>query len=431
MDHAAMCAKIDGLGLPLVLCRSKSGGGHFFAFMEAPVHADTLRSRLAEWTALLGFASSTEQFPKQSERFDATDVGSWINLPYFGARETTRYGFKEGKPLALEDFLTYAESKRVPPDIMQKEWTPPAEDTLFPDGPPCLQILEKQGKFVDGTKNLGMMAVTTYHQKANPDHWVDKVVEYNQIIGGVENDELQNIIKSYRRKEYNYGCKKAPINSVCQRKACLLRKFGVSGGEGSGDEAIVEIGNITRYDHGPDDPEWGLELNGRRIVVSNGELASKDKFNLVCLARLSLLPVRQSQPRWTAYVATLVQGAEIVPAPEDAGPTGQFLEWIRSFCSDLPPAENWDGILNGCPYHEEGKTYFRSHDLFQYLDSRRVKYKDVQWVWRTLRSGGATKAQKTLRGQNNINLWCIETPEKPGGHAPSSDVPDFSTKEPF
>lgn len=84
LDHAAMEAKVRKLGLPLVLCRSKSGGGHLYLFTSEPVPAAVMRDRLTACLPLLGLKADTEIFPKQTERLNETDLGNWINLPYYG-----------------------------------------------------------------------------------------------------------------------------------------------------------------------------------------------------------------------------------------------------------------------------------------------------------------------------------------------------------
>lgn len=131
MDHKKASARIEELGLPLVLCRSKSGGGHFYCFVTSPVPAAVMRARLEEWTAVLGMSDTTEQFPKQAERYNESDIGNWINLPYFDAEKTSRYAFRGGREIGLLEFLDYAESMRQTPDQMGLSAGPSNDETLF------------------------------------------------------------------------------------------------------------------------------------------------------------------------------------------------------------------------------------------------------------------------------------------------------------
>ena len=65
-DHKKLLNKIKLLKLPLVLCRSKSGGAHIFLFSKTFIEAKIMRDKLFEIRAILGFANA-EVFPKQIE----------------------------------------------------------------------------------------------------------------------------------------------------------------------------------------------------------------------------------------------------------------------------------------------------------------------------------------------------------------------------
>ena len=54
--------------LPLILCRTKSGGAHLYLFAKEPISAIIFREKLFEFSLALGH-SSTEIFPKQIEGF--------------------------------------------------------------------------------------------------------------------------------------------------------------------------------------------------------------------------------------------------------------------------------------------------------------------------------------------------------------------------
>lgn len=100
--------KINNHQLPLVLCRSKSGGAHLYAFFASPEPAEDVVSKINEWSSLLGVGGA-EIFPKQTHRGGPSDVGNWINLPYFNAEKTNRYAIKDGKNLSLEEFFKHVE----------------------------------------------------------------------------------------------------------------------------------------------------------------------------------------------------------------------------------------------------------------------------------------------------------------------------------
>jgi hypothetical protein len=100
-------------GLPLVLCRTKSGGLHCYVFFKEPVPAKLLRRKLSKWAAALGYPKA-EVFPKQ-DAIDTVEFGSWINLPYAGGERSLRYAYGYDGALTPDEFLDFAESKRIRP----------------------------------------------------------------------------------------------------------------------------------------------------------------------------------------------------------------------------------------------------------------------------------------------------------------------------
>ena len=106
----SLVARVEEIGAPLVVCRSKSGGAHCFAFFFEPIPAGLVIDKLVAIAASLGHPG-VEIFPKQRERASPNEVGSWINLPYYGGEYTTRFALWRGEALDLDEFLDLAESK--------------------------------------------------------------------------------------------------------------------------------------------------------------------------------------------------------------------------------------------------------------------------------------------------------------------------------
>jgi len=139
----AVNSKIQEREFPLILCRSKSGGAHLFLFTADYVLASLMRIKLAEMSASLGYASH-EIFPKQTEILtERGDTGNFLNLPYFGGDNTTRYSLDEkGETNTLEQFLDHVDSKQVSPEELEKFKVITKEDKGLKGGPPCLQYLD-------------------------------------------------------------------------------------------------------------------------------------------------------------------------------------------------------------------------------------------------------------------------------------------------
>ena len=65
-DHKALIDKIQAAKLPLVVCRSKSGGAHVFLFTEDFIPAKDMQDVLTQLSAGLGYGGS-EIFPKADQ----------------------------------------------------------------------------------------------------------------------------------------------------------------------------------------------------------------------------------------------------------------------------------------------------------------------------------------------------------------------------
>lgn len=420
MDHKKAEARIRELNLPLVLCRSKSGGGHFYCFTSEPVPAYVMRDRLGEWASLLGMAATTEQFPKQTSRFDASDIGNWINLPYFNAAETNRYALALGSPLPLQGFLDLAEQRRQ--SLAQMETASAEATVLFEEGPPCLQTIESQGGFVEGTKKDGMFNVGVYLKKAHADDWAARLDKYNLVMANLKSDEVQGLVRQLNKKDYSYKCKQPPINSCCNRRVCRTRMFGV--GQTDTDESRgYSIGALIRYESpNGDEPLFAMEVNGKRVLVTTAQFYSRDEFNRACISQANVIPVHMTPARWLKMLNELLPTADITPLPEDASPLGQLWEYVEMFMTQQVMAPDKEKVVLGQPYREGEFVYFRSVDLFKYLDGRRIQYKSQQYVWDFLRRKGGDKEFWNIGGKG-VNVWRMPAPTVPAQPTQPAEEP--------
>jgi hypothetical protein len=106
LDHKHLVEKIRRMKLPLVVCRSKSGGAHCFLFTSEWIEAKEMQQTLQSISAALGYGQS-EIFPKQIKlHLDRGDVGNFLNLPYYDAEGGLRYAIKDdGTSATLKEFI--------------------------------------------------------------------------------------------------------------------------------------------------------------------------------------------------------------------------------------------------------------------------------------------------------------------------------------
>jgi len=430
INHKKLEAKIKAKKYPLLICRSKSGGAHLYIFFKKPVEAAKVRERLADWSAELGFGGC-EIFPKQSGRGSPEDFGNWINMPYFGAfgKDCNRYGILDGEKAELGAFLDRAEKSKVTFDnVKTKALKRPEGDTLLFEAPPCLQILHEDGGFPDGTRNDGMFDVAVYLKSRFPGDWEHKLDEYNAEFCKplLSKNEINEIRKSVSKKEYKYKCEEAPICDFCNKPECLKREYGI----GETRKGVLEIGGMTRYITSPGDPVWwGLEVAGSRLFMDNETLYNRDSFNKYCLGELGIIPVHLPPAQWIKTLGEMVLGADIIQLPVEAGPKGLLWDHIEMFCLQKAQAKTLDEVWTGRPHNDGKFIYFRSVDLFTYLDQRRVDYgRSRQSVYRMLQDKGGSSNVKKVGGKP-MNLWELPSPKAPDTKATGTAAKKGGTEE--
>ena len=424
-DLKGLVERVASLKLPLVVCRSKSGGAHVFLFTKEPVPACDMQHYLKNAAALLG-ESGREIFPKQAEILvDRGDTGNFLNLPYFGGDNTTRYGIKaDGSAATLEEFYElHAAAVQSAPLTMPEP--PKQAEHPIKDGPPCLQALCLQG-FPEGTRNNGLFAIGVYLKKAYPVGWEDKLMEYNQkfFVPPLGMQELQLIIKQSGKKNYRYKCKDAPLNGFCNSGLCRTRKHGI-GGDGPDSP---QLSSLSKYASEP--PLWFLDINGRRIELDTESLFNQLAFQKACIERLNVLPPTLRKQDWegmlNALLTEMVETEHIQVASEDTSVTGRFLDLLEEFCTHLQQAMDRDEILLGRPWtsEDEARTYFRMKDLEGHLKRSNFTGLTAPKMAQRLRDLNGEPLSLFLKGRT-IRCWRIprfakqdapfETPETKKG----------------
>jgi hypothetical protein len=393
---------------PMVLCRSKSGGAHLYLFANPPIAAVDMVAKLNEFAALLGYGGS-EIFPKQIARANERDRGNWINIPYWDADSTERYAIHNGNKLTLEGFLDLAEKKRTTYEALE-QYTPDLTEK-FSDGPPCLQHIMTMG-FPEGGRNISLFNAGVYFRKKNPDEWQEDLMRFNYeaLSTPLPSGEVNGLIKSVAKKDYAYTCKQAPICNYCEKSKCMKRQFGV-GRTGGGQEIFIDA--ITKYEtENRTSVRWYIEIQGERIEVTTQQLLDQRQLQKICVERLNKCPSTMPGQRWEQRINELLNSVEVIQDPDDASPQGQFEKMLDSFLTGKVQARHRDEIMNAKPWHDtdEEKVYFRSEDLFIYLDARRFKYQSQHQVWSWLRSLGGDR--KTFRIKSKpVKVWLVPAPE--------------------
>ena len=420
LDHSALVKNVQRHKLPLVVCRSKSGGGHLYLFLKEAAPAETLKTKLKEIASEIGLArtpdgtSETEIFPKQIEHSNkggkGKDTGSGLNLPYYDHENGLRYAFNpDGSAATLQEFIEMAEAASITPEelgkLVQKEDVTVDERLKF--GPPCLQTLLRQG-FPEGTRNNGLFNLGVYLRKAFPNEWETKILEYNQAVlePPLDLQEVNVVADQIRKKDYQYKCSDQPISSFCNRDLCRSRRYGVGGSTNT-----ARVANLRKYDSEP--PLWFLDVNGRPVELDTDALQRQPRFQILCMEQINEMPSTITRQAWEAQMNSLLsamvqtEGA-IISTSEDTSIRGQFYELLEEFTTHMQSAVDREEILLRRPWTNgsNNRTYFRMKDLEAYL--KRQKFNDYRSnkIAQRLRDIDGMSEQLSVNGRP-IRCWSI------------------------
>ena len=406
IDLKTLAARVKTLKLPLVLCRTKSGGAHLYLFTREAIPSAIVRARMASFAAALGYANA-EIFPKQDRLETEEDVGNWINMPYFGGARSMRYAIApDGTPIAIEDFVEYARACAV--DLQELEGDDAVQLTAPPElkgAPPCLVTLAAAG-FPAGSRNNALFNLAVYAKKAYPDKWQDVVRRFNVdfMSPALEGPEVETTLKSLDKKRYSYKCKDMPICAVCDRKTCLTREFGVGGGATEND-AGIEFGELTRVLTKP--VTWLWELDGEIIEFRTEDLMNQNAFQAKILEVLSVWPLTMKPALWRALVQTRVERAAEMAVPEDATMDGQLWEHLNRFCTSRVVGRSLDELLLGKPFTDDTRSYFVATDFLKYLSQHRFPGKmNERMLYVSLRPRGLEHHRSPLKGVV-VSYWSL------------------------
>ena len=425
LDIAELNQKIIKLNLPLILCRTKSGGAHLYVFLKDWAPSGLVQKKLREMAVCLGYGTC-EIYPRQSQLLaERGDAGNWINLPYFDCHKTFRYALDpiKNKALPIEAFIkTVFEKQITQVELHNLSFKAPE---ALPGGPPCLQTLCLQG-FPDGTRNNGLMNLGVYAQKAYGDEWEGKLEGYNTAYMKPPRptDEVLGVIKSLKRKTYQYTCKAQPIQSFCNASVCRTCVHGVGGAE----LGMPKFGTLTKLNTVP--AIWFLDVELPdgigRLELSTDELQQPLLFQKRSMEMLNLMPVVHKREIWNGIVQKLLQDVNIVEISFEATPAGQLMRHLEVFLIDRRvEARTCDELLLGKPWINNGEIHFRLADFIDYLQMKKFNLLPLSKIASTLKDiKGFRKHFHNIKGKG-INTIVVpkdtfsqqqdglETPDQP------------------
>lgn len=423
INLAEVIKKIETKNLPLIACRSKSGGVHAYVFCREPVRAKSLRLAMEKWAIDIGFPRA-ELFPKQDHLDKDVDgelrLGNWINLCYFDVNDTVRYTLNpDGSKASIEQFISMAQAKRAHPDQISV-----AENAAHAGAPPCIKKMLASG-VGKGVRNDALYNIVVYLKRANPNTYLDDALDINNSVfqPPLSTSEAKVVIKSASRRDYKYKCGIAPCKELCDSKVCVEQEFGIPKSEYDEMNAVSmlpEFSDVVKFDTDP--VKWGITVNKTKMITN---IPTEALYNFEILKQRITESLMIGVPSitkrsWERTIIPLISSARVVEIPDDASISGiignrlrEFLDKANTAVTDevKEPEKLLRGIPCVMPIKAAGEKcmVFRVMDFTKYLKA--VKAEDVKGpnLWFALKSIpklGIDHTRISVKGKK-MTVWYV------------------------
>jgi TOTE conflict system, Archaeo-Eukaryotic Primase domain len=414
LDLNDLNRRIQKFKLPLLIARTKSGGAHLLLFLTDIGNAADVRDILTRWARKLGYPKA-EVFPKQ-DMVEGKGFGSWLNMPYQAGKRSTRYVLDPatGESLTPEEFLDVAYDRSAPPDNLES-WEPvgdtpsvtnrgPSENDVFPEGPPCLNLLWAEGVPAH-THNEVMFNIALYYKR------VDSVTAEARSLAmsssvrpNKDMSEIRATVRGALKRQYQYRCRNQPLVTVCQRDECIKRRFGI--GEQSpitGDGAPLVLGAL--YKILTDPPIWAWDINGRRVELTSDQMLNQRQFAVRVHEATSILPKPLRPSAWTALIAKRSLEAPQHEVPPDATQAGVVWHALEKYCTNRARGQEKSELLMEKPVSFGGRTYFVGPAFLAWCHAQRVVVTERK-LYGWLHDRGMEHSMMEVQGKT-VSVWSV------------------------
>jgi hypothetical protein len=344
IDHTKLAKSIIKAQLPIVHCRSKSGGAHLYCLITEPVPAKDCVELAKKWCEKLGFnPKKTEVFPKQT-KFDSPEAkGNWIIIPYFGGEKAEDFAIDEdGKKVKFEDFDQYCISRKITPAEFNeflkgkkddKVWS---IDEILEQSPPCvIKMMEERLKEGDGRNNAASH-LAWYYRKLDEffdtGEWQEKLSQFNNeyFEPPLGFKEFAQIVKNHSGGKYVARCTVNPMAVYCDKKECLKRKFGI--GKDTSYYGEVSLTAATKIETGSD-PLWRVYIDGRFMTIDTETFLSPRSFKVAILANFNIVIPSLKQAEHDAIIAPIIQNALTIEQSDIVSTGGKIFDCLKTWVS--------------------------------------------------------------------------------------------------
>tara|TARA_R110002074_G_scaffold66837_2_gene157652 strand:+ start:7147 stop:8712 length:1566 start_codon:yes stop_codon:yes gene_type:complete len=396
--------------LPIILCRSKSGGAHGYVFFKEPVQAAAVRIKLQEFATFFG-QGGCEIFPKQDKLGTSNNgdvmYGNWLNMPYDGPM-SLRYALNEHEQaLTSHEFVDFAESRQVTEKEFLGFKLPRNEVVDMEDGPPCLNHLWSEKTHMKGGRNTLLFNTAVYLKKRFPDATKEetrvKLATWNvKLKEPLAEKELEaTVLKSTKNREYQYQCGNPVLKNHCNSHVCCNCLYGIDG-----DENAFDPNNKTLIQLLTEPPLFFIDYKQTQLTISKEELWSYDKVRQACMVQSRHIPPKMDQEHWLNLVNGYLQSCTVIDIPPEATPVGQLTELLQHWKKSA--AEDPKLLINRQPVTNKAKELiFRIADLKSMLKTHQFTALPMNKLVEALRTDLQAESRQTTIDGKSVRVWII------------------------
>lgn len=450
------------VNLPIILCKTKSGGLHCYSFFKEPVKLDACHKFLDYIQQSVGLPGPWERRPIERT---VSETGSAISLPYFGGdttgeKQAWNFAVYNGEKLGVREFLDLADEKRV--DMSQESVVVKEiknNVSLLDGAPPCLKTIQQLGGFAEKRRNNGMTRLIVYWiLRANAGgRTIDADTIYKELqlkyapvfCGGPRPErELRSSIDKYleywRESEQDpnsfkarYACSSASdviLAPHCDKDICKRCKFGRLSKR---TQATCLIEHMVLWEGEPELLE--IFIDGKSITMNLEDAGKVRGIEGAFWKQHKIYHTLPSAIKWREELNIWSKKWEVRQQEEENTELGLFRSEVHSALMGLGISKNNTILMSGGVLDkEDGFLYFKYYDLIKRLQDMKCRWYmgNTQETSGALRSIGCKSARCRLTGTNPINSWTIPEFREPtqistndvpvvGGFAPSEehDIP--------
>lgn len=381
--------------MPFKPFKSKSGGLHLFLFFSEPMDAGKVIEVLKKYLVIFNLDRKTEIFPKQSN-IKGSQLGNWINLPYFGGDNTQRY-------LIKKDFTAYTTGEAMSKLMNERTLIDDVDSFLntlpFNDGPPCIQNIYMHNTLKRGEGRDNYLFSLARYWKAKEEVDIEtRVIEANsRFPDPVPDKDVLHVARSIVKSESTYLCNKEPLVLVCKRPICVMREFGIEHTSISN----FSFGQLTKVDSDPPIYKWIID-DATFEFYDEAAILNQNEFTKLSIRYLRKVPRRIKDSAWRKIIQTALDSMTIeeVKKDNDFSIGGFFMEFLTEYC-ETRGTGNPQFLPMGQVYKDikSKKYYFKAHALMKFLtDNKNFRSYSSSEVSIKLGALGAKAERLTVKG---------------------------------